>query len=74
MLNEMTENDREKLAELISIKVAEKYFKITKEYIQKEIELHTLQCSNRKFSKVLAVVCAVIGGVCVGFFNWLLNK
>jgi len=59
---------------IIAQKVAEKYFGIMKEYVRTEIRLHKAECSVGKFSKIMGVVCAVIGGGCVAVINWVLRK
>ena len=70
----MNDNDREKLAELIAIKVSEKYFLIMKEYIANEIRLHKAECTVGKSTKVMGFICAVFGGIFAAFLNWLLRK
>jgi len=59
---------------IIAQEVAEHYFKIMKEYVQIEVRLHKAECTVGKFTKVMGVVCAVIGGACVAVFNWFLKK
>jgi hypothetical protein len=59
---------------VIAHEVAEHYFGLMKEYVDKEIQLHTAQCSARKFSKLMGMIWAVIGGVCVAMFNWILRS
>jgi len=70
----MNDHEQEKLAELIAIKVCEKYVLIMKDYVKKEVELHTLQCSVGKFTKALSVISAVICGCCVALFAWFIKK
>ena len=70
----MTEREIERLAELVSIKVSERYLLISKELVKNEIVLHVAQCKAGKFSKLMGVVCAVIGGSAVAIVNWILRK
>lgn len=58
---------------VIAQETAEHYFNLTKEYIAKEIELHTAQCSAGKFSKFTSLVAGIIGGGCVAVINWFLK-
>lgn len=58
---------------VIAHEVAEHYFSLMKEYVEKEIQLHTAKCSVRKFSKIMGVIYAVVGGCCVAVFNWFLK-
>lgn len=59
---------------VIAQEVAERYFGLMKEYVEKEVQLHAAQCSASKFSKLMGIVCAVIGGGCVAVVNWILRK
>jgi len=70
----MTEREIERLAELVAIKVSERYLLISKELVEDKIELHVAECSARKFSKLMGVVYAVIGGSLVAAFNWILRR
>jgi len=70
----MTEREIERLAELISIRVNEKYLAITRTLIDEKIQTHKLECEAGKFSKVMGIVFAVIGGTVVAMVNWALRK
>ena len=70
----MNAHDQDALAELIAIKVCERYVVIMEKYVQQEVKLHKAECSAAKFSKITGVVCAVIGGGCVAVINWMLRK
>lgn len=70
----MTEREIERLAELVAIKVSERYLIISKELVKNEIKLHVVSCAANKFSKIMGIVFAVIGGSCVAVVNWLLKK
>jgi hypothetical protein len=58
---------------VIAHEVAEHYFGLMKEYVDKEIELHTAKCSARKFSKIMGIIYAIVGGSCVAVVNWILR-
>lgn len=60
------DDEREKLAELIAIKVAEKYLVIVKEHVGREIALHKYQCAAGKWSWFNSLLSAVLGGVITG--------
>lgn len=70
----MTEREIERLAELVSIKVSERYLLISKELVRSEINLHVVSCAAGKFTKIMGVVCAVIGGSAVALVNWIIKK
>lgn len=70
----MTEKEIETLAELISIKTADRYLKVTREIIGTELKLHSSTCEVKKYRKVAAAVSAIIGGVIVACVSWFLNK
>jgi hypothetical protein len=74
----MNDTEQEKLAELIAIKVAEKYVIIMEKHVKTQIELHAAQCKAGKYSKVFCAVLgflgAVVGGCFVALFGWLLKK
>ena len=70
----MTEREIERLAELVSIKVSERYLLISKELVKSEIRLHVVSCAAGKFSKIMGIACAVIGGSAVALVNWILRK
>jgi hypothetical protein len=59
---------------VIAHEVAEHYFGLMKEYIEKEIQLHTARCSAGKFSKIMALVSGIVGGCFVAIFNWFLKS
>lgn len=58
---------------VIAQEVAEHYFGLMKEYTEKEIKYHEARCSAAKFSKLMGLVAAVIGGSCVAVVNWFLR-
>ena len=68
------ENEQEALAELIAIKVAEKYVLIMKEYVGKEITIHQFQCAAGKWGWCKSLLSAVTGGVAVGVIMWFITK
>ena len=74
MSDNMNDKDIETLSELIATKVCEKYVLIMKDHVATRIQLHKAECSAGKFSKVMGVVCAVVGSACVAVINWLLRK
>lgn len=73
----MDSKEIETLAELISIKTAEKYMSITKEHIATQIKLHEANCTVKKDAKaksfISVITSGVIGGSIVAFINWLLK-
>jgi hypothetical protein len=70
----MTEKEIERLAELIAIRVNEKYLVITKDLIDDKIQTHEFKCEAGKFSKAMGIVFAVIGGSIVAGVSWVLRK
>ncbi|MDD5328336.1 MAG: hypothetical protein PHY02_11090 [Phycisphaerae bacterium] len=74
----MDSREIETLAELISIKTAEKYMEITKQYIQKEIALHEANCTVKKDARTKTTVSNVITGIVVGAIvavvDWFIKK
>ena len=60
--------------EVIANKVAERYFGITKEYVQTVVRLHKAECTVGKATKLLSFISGVIGGACVAFIGWFLRK
>jgi hypothetical protein len=58
----MSDREIETLAELISIKTADRYLVVTKELIAKEIKMHATTCENGKFKKVATAIAAIVGG------------
>lgn len=67
-------DDQEKLAELIAIKVAEKYVVIMKEYVSKEIQIHAFKCAAGKWGWFKSFISAVCGGVIVGLLLWITTR
>jgi hypothetical protein len=59
---------------VIAQEVAEHYFGLMKEYVEKEIQYHEARCTAATFSKVMGLISAVIGGSCVAVVNWLLRS
>ncbi len=59
---------------LIAQEVGERYFGLMKEYVEKEVQLHAARCTAGKFSKIISIISAVIGGILVAMFNWFLQK
>lgn len=74
----MDNKEIETLAELISIKTAEKYLEITKEHIATQIELHEANCAAKKDVRTKTTLSNVITGTVVGaivaFFDWIIKK
>lgn len=70
----MENKEIERLAELISIKTAEKYLEITEKYTNTQIRLHAAQCVAKKFVAVKNLVSGILGGVVVGLIIWLIKK
>lgn len=70
----MTKDEQEKLAELIAIKVAEKYVVIMKEYVGTQIKMHAYQCAAGKFAWLKSFVSAITGGLIVGIVLWIIDK
>lgn len=70
----MTEREIERLAELVAIKVSERYLMISKEQMKNAIRTHHAECAAGKFSKLMGLVFAVIGGTAVAVVNWILKK
>ena len=69
-----SESEREKLAELIAIKVAEKYLVIVKEHVETTIKLHAFQCAAGKWGWFKSTLSAIMGGVMVGAILWFIKK
>ena len=59
---------------VIAQEVAEHYFGLMKEYVEKEVQLHTARCSAGKFSKFVGFISGIIGGGAVAFISWLLRN
>lgn len=70
----MENKDIERLAELISIKTADKYLEITKEFIDNQIRLHSAQCEAKKFTSIKNLVSGILGGIVVGVIIWLIKS
>ena len=70
----MNDHEQEKLAELIAIKVSEKYLIITEKHVSTQIKLHKAECTVGKCSKVISVISAIFCGVCVALFSWFIKK
>jgi len=70
----METQEIERLAELISIKTSEKYLKITKEFIDNQISLHSAQCEAKKFTAIKNLVSGILGGIVVGVIIWLIKN
>lgn len=70
----MTEREIERLAELVAIKVSERYLLINKAGMKAEIALHRAECKAGKFTKLMGVAYAIVGGVVVAVINWLLAR
>lgn len=70
----MTEKEIERLAELVAIKVSERYLVISKDVVKHAIQSHKFECRAGVFSRTMGVVCAVIGGCVVALFNWIIRK
>jgi hypothetical protein len=60
--------------EHIADKAAEKAMNKAKEEWQKDIELHTAQCSAKKYKGVKSLIHAGIGGGIVAVINWVVRK
>lgn len=73
-LNSMTKDEQEKFAELIAIKVSEKYLVVMKEHVSTQIKLHAFQCAAGKFAWVKSLVSAITGGTIVGLIMWAVDK
>jgi hypothetical protein len=56
---------------VIAQEVAEHYFGLMKEYVTKEVQLHTAQCKANKYTKLMGLLYSVIGGVLVGLIMWV---
>lgn len=72
-MTDMTLKEREDLAELISIKVAERYLTIVKEHVQTQITMHAYQCAAGKWGWFKSFVSAITGGVVVGLILWVVK-
>lgn len=59
---------------VIAQEVAEHYFGLMKDYVEKEVELHTAKCSAGKFNKLMSLIAGIIGGGFVAVLNWLLKS
>ena len=70
----MENKEIERLAELISIKTSEKYLKITKEFIDNQIKLHSAQCEAKKFVSIKNFISGILGGIVVGVIIWLVKS
>ena len=70
----MNDHEKDAFAELIAIKVAEKYLLIMEKHVSTQIKLHKAECSVGKFTKVISVISAIFCGVCVALFSWFLKK
>lgn len=58
---------------IVAQEVAERYFGLMKEYLEKEIQLHTAKCTAGKFSKLSSFLSATFGGCIVALVNWALR-
>lgn len=67
----MTDKDE---IRVVAQEVAEHYFGLMKEYLEKEIQLHTAQCTAGKFSKLSNFLSAIFGGGIVAVINWALRR
>jgi len=72
-LTTMTEKDIERLAELIAIKVNERYLEIVKKMIAASIKLHVAECAAGKYLWIRSLVSSVVGGVVVGVILYFLK-
>jgi len=70
----MENREIERLAELISIKTSEKYLKITKDFVDTQIQLHSARCEAKKFASVKNFVSGILGGIVVGVIIWLVKN
>jgi hypothetical protein len=68
----MSDKEIETLAELISIKTADRYLVVTKELIAKEIKMHATTCENGKYKRVATAISALIGGGIATLLNMLI--
>jgi hypothetical protein len=59
---------------VIAQEVAERYFGIMKEYVAKEVQLHTANCTAGKLHKMTNFISGIIGGGIVAAFNWFLKS
>lgn len=73
-MTNMTNKEIEDLAELIAIKVSDRYFEFTKEYVATQVKLHTFQCAAGKFAWLKSLASAITGGIIVGIVMWFVNK
>lgn len=65
----MSDKEIETLAELISIKTADRYLSVTKELIANSILLHSTTCEKDKYKKVSTAIVALISGIVVTVIN-----
>lgn len=70
----MENKDIERLAELISIKTADKYLEITKDFVANAIRLHAAQCEAKKFVSIKNFISGILGGIVVGIIIWLIKS
>lgn len=70
----ISDEERDKLAELIAIKVSERYFDLTKEYVGTQIKMHAYQCAAGKWGWFKSMASAVTGGVIVGLVLWIVKR
>lgn len=70
----MTDTEIERLAELVAIKVNERYLVIAKDHIGTQINLHAANCVVAKTKTARGLIFGAIGGIIVAIFSWILSK